>query len=59
MDITDISKFNYCIIKEVYNTVYLNYQNRKITKDKFDEFTIYYKGKLQELGLKDEDNSEL
>lgn len=34
VDITDISKFNYCIIKEVYNIVYLNYQNGKITKER-------------------------
>ena len=54
VDVTLLVKSKYSIIFYTYDLVYNNYVNENITKDQWDEFLIYYKDQLKELGIEKE-----
>jgi hypothetical protein len=60
VDVTLLVKSKYSIIFYTYDLVYNNYVNGNITKEKWDDFLIYYKTQLKELHLsQDIDKPEL
>lgn len=54
-DISNLTLYNYSIIKVLYHMVYTNYINKQINEEQWLLFLDYYKNKLEELKIKPED----